>query len=62
MFGGGPEVVNEIDKVGLKVAQGLATGVYNGIDAGFKKYSETGNFADFQKTLRAACWTPPSKG
>jgi len=51
VFGGGPEVVNEIDKIGLKVAQGLATGVFNGLDAGFKKYSETGNLAEFTKAL-----------
>ncbi|GAA4002435.1 hypothetical protein GCM10022631_11430 [Deinococcus rubellus] len=51
VFGGGPEVVNQIDKIGLKVAQGLATGVFNGLDAGFKKYAETGNLDDFQKAL-----------
>ncbi|WP_161881949.1 hypothetical protein [Deinococcus alpinitundrae] len=50
-FGGGPEVVNDIDKLGLKVAQGLATGVFNGLDAGFKKYAETGNLDDFEKAL-----------
>jgi len=50
-FGGGPAVINDIDKIGLKVAQGLATGVFNGLDAAFKKYAETGNLDDFAKAL-----------
>ncbi|AWN22217.1 hypothetical protein DKM44_02345 [Deinococcus irradiatisoli] len=62
LFGGGPEVVQEIDKVGLKAAQGLATGVYNGIDAGFKKYLETGNFDDFAKALQTSVMDAAKQG
>lgn len=47
----GPEVVNEIDKIGLPVAQRLAGSITQGIKTGFDRYLETGNMEDFAKAL-----------
>lgn len=47
----GPKVVNEIDKIGLKFAQTVAGAVTNGFTSGLQKALETGNFADFAKTM-----------
>ncbi|SMB85770.1 peptidoglycan DD-metalloendopeptidase family protein [Deinococcus hopiensis] len=54
IFGGGPEVVNEIDKLGLKVAQTIASGVMNGMQNGFQKALEANDFSLFAKTLSAS--------
>ncbi|GAA4002650.1 hypothetical protein GCM10022631_11680 [Deinococcus rubellus] len=54
LFGGGPEVVNEVDKVGLKTASTFVNSVYTGMDGGFKKYRESGNIEDFAKTLASS--------
>jgi len=62
IFGGGPEVVNEIDKLGLKAGQSISTGVYNGLDGAFKKYRETGNMADFEKTLTSSVYESAAQG
>ncbi|GAA5514765.1 hypothetical protein Dcar01_03526 [Deinococcus carri] len=50
-FGGGPQVVNEIDKIGLPIAQSLASHISTGISNGFDAYLKTGNMEDFAKAL-----------
>ena len=53
LLGGGPQVVNEIDKIGLPVAQKIAGAITNGISSGFDAYRESGKIEDFAKALNA---------
>lgn len=51
LFGGGPEVVNEIDKVGLKIAQSFASATSDGLRSGIEQAVETGDTSAIQKSL-----------
>jgi TP901 family phage tail tape measure protein len=53
IFGGGPEVVNEIDKIGLPIAQSIAGAITSGISSGFDAYAQSGNIEDFAKAMNA---------
>ena len=51
VFGGGPEVVNEIDKIGLKFAQTLQTAFQTGIKNGLSEAIQKNDFGLFSKAL-----------
>lgn len=50
-FGGGPEVVNEIDKVGLKFAQTMQNAFQTGIKNGLSEAIQKNDFSLFSKAL-----------
>lgn len=52
VFGGGPEVVNEIDKIGLQFAKSIQDGLLSGIKNGMIEAIKTNNFDVFRSTLR----------
>lgn len=52
LFGGGPEVVQEIDKFGLSLAQSIAGGVESGFKSGLKKALVSGNLNDFHSAFK----------
>ncbi len=51
-FAGGPEVVQEIDKVGLQFAESIAGGIESGFKNGLKKAILSGNINDFHDTFK----------
>ncbi len=51
LFGGGPEVVNEIDAIGLKFAQSMAGAFSDGLSRGLRAWMDSGDVNDFRKTL-----------
>ncbi|GGN44099.1 phage tail tape measure protein [Deinococcus daejeonensis] len=52
VFGGGPEVVNEIDKIGLQFAKTLQDALIGGIKNGMVEAIKQNNFDVFKSTLR----------
>ena len=52
IFGGGPEVVNEIDKLGMIFARSMQDGLMNGIKNGLKEAIKQNDMSLFGKYLR----------
>ncbi|UQN06759.1 phage tail tape measure protein [Deinococcus sp. QL22] len=55
-FGGGPEVKQEINELGLKIAQSIEGGLVNGIKNGLKTALTTGNWDEFSNTFRKSAF------
>lgn len=55
-FGGGPEVVQEVDKIGLMFAKSLEGGFVNGIKGGLKEALAKNDFTLFSKTLKESVY------
>ena len=52
VFGGGPEVVNEIDKIGMIFAKSLQDSIVSGVKAGFTEAYQKNDFSAFKSTLK----------
>lgn len=57
VFGGGPEVVNELDKVGLKFAQTMQNAFQTGIKNGLREAIQKNDFSLFSKALHQEVYT-----
>jgi len=62
LFGGGPEVVQEIDQVGLKYAKTLESSIVGGIDSGMKEALAKNDFSLFEKSLRSSIYDGTVQG
>ncbi|WP_407572144.1 phage tail tape measure protein [Deinococcus altitudinis] len=62
VFGGGPEVVQEIDKVGLVFAKTMEQGFVSGITGGLKDALNKNDFSLFQKSLRSSVYDATVQG
>ncbi|WP_198170943.1 hypothetical protein, partial [Deinococcus arboris] len=56
-FGGGPEVKQELDEFGLKIAQAIESGVLGGIKNGMKQALMTGDWSNFSNTFRESAYS-----
>ncbi|WP_198170815.1 phage tail tape measure protein [Deinococcus arboris] len=56
-FGGGPEIRQDIDEFGLKIAQSIEGGVLGGIKNGMKQALMTGDWSGFSETFRESAYS-----
>ncbi|GAA5503023.1 hypothetical protein Dxin01_02772 [Deinococcus xinjiangensis] len=62
IFGGGPQVVNEIDKIGLKFAQTMQTAFSSGISNGLLDAIRTNDFSKFSNKLHEEVFNGMAQG
>ena len=62
LFGGGPEVVNEIDKLGYLFAKTMQSSFVDGITNGLKEALAKNDFSLFSKTLKESVYDGILKG
>lgn len=62
LFGGGPEVVNEIDKLGYTFAKTMQSSFVDGITNGLKEALARNDFSLFSKTLKESVYDGILKG